>query len=304
MSTVWQPAASWQPLPGGRGGSTAGIWRVPGQRHDWVVKRLRRPGPEDPAELDSPPFPGYWRREAEVALDPPRTHGVVPPRFGPVEEDDEGLLVWAEWTPAEAVPGPSVAAALGRLAASPLPDRPWLSRGLLGTRVGMARERGGWRTLARTTVADLADLLWRRTPSWLERYDALPQVPGHGDPVPANVARRRGEDLVLLDWGQFGTAPAGADLGYFALSAREDFAVLLDTFTTAHHRAGGTGTVADIGFAARLMAVQTVFAQADWALRHAAAGETALAATYRHPAVAPYLRALQRQLPQVEDLLR
>jgi hypothetical protein len=28
-----------------------------------------------------------------------------------------------------------------------------------------------------------------------------------------------------------------------------------------------------------------------------------LAGKYRHPAVAPYLRSLQRQLPQVEGLL-
>jgi hypothetical protein len=34
-----------------------------------------------------------------------------------------------------------------------------------------------------------------------------------------------------------------------------------------------------------------------------AGGEGALAAKYRHPSVAPYLRALQRQFPLIEALL-
>jgi hypothetical protein len=54
---------------------------------------------------------------------------------------------------------------------------------------------------------------------------------------------------------------------------------------------------------ARVVAVYTVLTRADWALSRIVAGEGALAGKFRHPAVAPHLRALQRQLPQVEALL-
>ncbi|MGV3563466.1 MAG: hypothetical protein ACO1ON_09290, partial [Nocardioides sp.] len=39
------------------------------------------------------------------------------------------------------------------------------------------------------------------------------------------------------------------------------------------------------------------------ATRESAKGEGALAGKFRHPAVAPHLRALQRQFPLVEQLL-
>ena len=51
-----------------------------------------------------------------------------------------------------------------------------------------------------------------------------------------------------------------------------------------------------------MTAVYTVLNRAEWALARVAGGEGALAGKYRHPAVAPHLRALQRQFPQIEAL--
>jgi len=50
-------------------------------------------------------------------------------------------------------------------------------------------------------------------------------------------------------------------------------------------------------------AVFTALNRAEWALARVAGGEGALAGKYRHPTVAPHLRALQRQFPQIEALL-
>ena len=54
---------------------------------------------------------------------------------------------------------------------------------------------------------------------------------------------------------------------------------------------------------ARVTAVYTVLNRAEWALARAARGEGALAGKFRHPAVAPHLRALQRQFPHIEALV-
>ena len=164
----------------------------------------------------------------------------------------------------------------------------------------MAAERGGWPTLARTTLADVTDRLWERRGHWLTRCAEAPQGRVHGDAVPTNFIAARGEDVVAVDWQCFGTGPIGADLGYFALSSREEFGVLLDTFLDG----AGPDVDADaVTLAARVTAVYSVVTRAEWALAQVAKGEGALAGKYRHPAVAPHLRALQRQFPQIEPLL-
>ena len=300
---MWQPDPAWRRLPGGRGTLTAGVWVAQVDGQDWVVKRIEAPTDEQPSALSRPDHPGYWRREADVALHLTLDSGLVAPEVRAVEEDPEGVVLWTRHVPADPPPGPFVAQALGRFAATTLPDERWLSRDLLPVRVAYAEERGGWPTLARTTVADLADALWTRRGHFLGRYAALPQRPAHGDAVPANLVARRGDDVVALDWGQLGWAPAGADLGYYALSGREDFEVLLVAYLDGMAAAGAEPDPAEVGYAARVMAVYTVLGQAEWALARAAQGEGALAGKYRHPSVAPYLRALQRQLPQVERLL-
>ena len=55
-------------------------------------------------------------------------------------------------------------------------------------------------------------------------------MPQHGDPVPANLPGRDGDDVVAVDWATLGHGPVGADLGYHALSAREEFEPLLDAY--------------------------------------------------------------------------
>ena len=121
----------------------------------------------------------------------------------------------------------------------------------------------------------------------------------HGDAVPANFLASRGEDVVTVDWQCFGVGPVGSDLGYYALSSREEFDVLLDAFLAAW---APTPTARRSRCAARVTAVYSVVTRAEWALAQAARGEGALAGKFRHPAVAPHLRALQRQFPQIEAL--
>ncbi|HET8604251.1 MAG TPA: phosphotransferase [Marmoricola sp.] len=299
---TWQPDPAWQRLPGGR--SSGGLWRAESGGRLWVVKRLSAPLPGDPATVRDPGHLGYWRREGDVALhadlDGP---GLVAAATGRVEEDAEGITVWAEAVPVQQLPGPFVARALGRFAACTLPDAPWLCRHLLADRIALTEAHDGWPTLGRTTVSDVADALWRRRRSLLASFEALPHGPAHGDAVPANFLARRDAEAVAVDWSCLGTAPLGADLGYFALSAREDFDVLLGAYLDGLASVGVTVPADDVARAARTLAVFTVLSRAEWALARAARGEGALAGKFRHPAVAPHLRALQRQFPQIEALL-
>jgi hypothetical protein len=298
---MWEADPSWRRLPGASGPSTVGVWLAQVDGRSWVVKRLSAPDGTNPALAD-PAHAGYWRREAEVAREPDALGavGLVPPEFGPVEEDDEGVTVWSGEETGGSPPGLFVARALGRFAAAPYDAPPWAARRLLEDRLAMAAERGGWPTLARTTLADVTDRLWARRHHWLALCADGPQGRVHGDAVPTNFVAARGEDVVAVDWQCFGTGPVGADLGYFALSSREELDVLLETFLD------GAGAGVDPGaatLAARVTAVYSVVSRAEWALAQVAGGEGALAGKYRHPAVSPHLRALQRQFPQIETLL-
>ena len=295
---MWEPDPGWTPLPGGGPGS-AGLWSVDRNGARWVVKRLWAPA-EDDRLAHRPEHVAYWRREAQVALTPSVVDGpgLVPPGFGTVEEDDEGVTVWAEDVAGETPNGLFVARALGRFAAAPSSPPAWAARRLLGTRIAMAEARGGWPTLARTTLADVTDRLWQRRGHWLSAADGVPLGRVHGDATPGNFLARREEDVVAVDWQCFGVGPLGSDLGYYALSSREEFDVLLEAY------ADGAGLdVEQVVVPARVQAVYTAITRAEWVLRQAAQGEGALAGKFRHPAVAPYVRALQRQLPQIEALL-
>ena len=301
MSVMWEPDPSWRRLPGAGGPATQGVWLTESEGRRWVVKRLAAPEAGAPSLTDRH-HAGYWRREAEVAHHPEVTNGpgLVPAEFGALEEDDEGVTVWSLEQPGEPPPGLFVARALGRFAGSAYTTPTWASRRLLSDRLAMAEERGGWRTLARTSLADVAELLWRRRAHWLERCDEGPVGRLHGDAVPANFLASRGEDVVTVDWQCFGVGPVGSDLGYFSLSVREEFEVLLDAYLAG---VGPDADVEAISLAARVSAVYTVLTRAEWALAQAAKGEGALAGKFRHPAVAPHLRAVQRQFPQIEWLV-
>jgi hypothetical protein len=267
-----------------------------------VVKRLARPGPGDPSELSDPRHFAYWRREADV-LDCSLTAATPGLRAAPaaVEEDGEGITLTREWVEDAAVSGLFVAVSLGRFGGAELPALAWLARDQLRTRLRRVEARGGWPTLARTTVADIADHLWSRRSSMLDLSESLPQVPQHGDPALANFPGREGDDIVAIDWATLGTGPVGADLGLLSLATREEFEPLLDAYLLGlpPHLA----TSEEVLTGARITGVFTALTRAEWALSRVAGGEGALAGKYRHPAVAPHLRALQRQFPAIEALL-
>ena len=297
---MWEPDPQWRRLGGGRGPLDVGLWAAERDGRSWVVKRVRAPAPDDPVELTDPAHPSYWHREADLALGFRPTRGLVAPEVARVDEDATGYALWTGRVERGLVTALFAARALGRFAAEPLPPAPWWSRGLLRRRLAAAEARGGWQTLARTPAGDLAQALWRSRDDVLARYDALPQAGSHGDAVPGNLVAPSGDDVVAVDWGSAGLAPAGADLGYYALSCKEDFGVLLDAFLEGL----GPGHDPDeVAFAARAMAVHTVVARADWALARAGSGPGPLESTYRHPSVAPHLRALERRLPEIEALL-
>jgi hypothetical protein len=308
---MWQPEPGWTPLRPGAGASTVGLWRAEYAGRCVVVKRLRRPTADDPPVLADPSHAGYWRREAEVALEPGIVHGpgLVPPEYLRVDEDDEGVTIWAGEIVESPPPSLQVAQALGRFGAAEHAEVAWAARRTLADRLGFAEARGGWPTLARTPVADVTDHLWRRRGHWLEAYAAAPAGRLHGDAVPANFpagsSAAEGEDVVAVDWQGFGIGPLGTDLGYFALSTREDFDVLLDAFLGGVHAVRGAAPDVDdaVRLAATVMCVYSAVSRAEWALSRVAPGEGALHGKFNHPSVAPYLRALQRQLPQVEALL-
>jgi hypothetical protein len=300
---MWQPEPGWHPLPSGTGTSTVGVWRTVLGDQPVVVKRLAAPSEHDPAELSDPRHFAYWRRGADVVVSGITigTPGLRSPARSAVEEDMEGITLTQEWVEDAANSGLFAAHGLGRFAGADLGESAWLARDQLRDRMARVERRGGWRTLARTTVADVADHLWRRRGALLDSLDAVVQVAQHGDPIPANLPGRDGDDVVAVDWGTLGHGPVGADLGYYSLSAREELEPLLDAYLLG--LPDGLASREEVALGARVTAVLTALNRAEWALARVAGGEGALAGKYRHPSVAPHLRALQRQFPQIEALL-
>lgn len=300
---MWQPQPGWLLVPGGTGTSTIGVWRTVIDDRPVVVKRIAAPSEHDPPELSDPRHFAYWRRAADVLTSGivSTTPGLRSPLDASADEDVDGITLVQDWVEDAANSGLFAAHAMGRFAGAEIPDTAWLARGQLRDRLDRVARRGGWTTLARTTVADVAAHLWERRGTFLDRLDAVVQVPQHGDPVPANLPGREGDDVVAIDWGMLGHGPVGADLGYYLLSAREEFEPLLDAYLLG--LPPGLATRDEVALGARVSAVYTVLTKADWALARVAGGEGALASKYRHPSVAPYLRAMQRQFPLIEALL-
>lgn len=301
-SMAWEPEPGWVRLPGA-GPATLGVWRATEAGRDVVVKRLVRPEPHDQIGVNEPSDVNYWRRAADVALS--RVVAASPGlREAPVvrvEEDDEGITLVHAHVEAEPAPGLWLASCLGRFAGTELGGQPWLARGQLRTRLTLVERRGGWRSLARTPAADVADHLWSRRNVWLDRADALPLIAQHGDAAPANIPGRAGDDGMAIDWAHLGVGPVGADLGYLSLSSREELDPLVDAYAAA--LPDGLASRDDVLTGARVTAVYTALTRLDWALGRAAPGEGALAGKLKHPSVAPYIRAMQRQATQIEALL-
>ena len=299
---MWQPEPGWQRLPGGTSPSAYGVWLGFEGGREVIVKRLQAPVDGDPPELSDWRSVAWWEREPQVAL-----HGLVAATSGlrgpstlRVEDDDEGTTMVQERVPATDNPGLFVARELGRFARTPPPDEPWLARGQLRERLARIERRGGWQTLARTTLADVADHLWRQRVRHLDALDAAPQVLQHGDPTPENLRGRAGDDVIAIDWSSLGTGAVGHDLGLWALATREDFEPLLAAYVEG---LADPSLAADAAAGARITAVYTSLSRLDWALRRVADGEGALAGKYSHPSVAPYVHSMQRQAAQIEALL-
>ncbi|CAN5246481.1 MAG: phosphotransferase family protein [Nocardioides sp.] len=299
---MWQPEPDWLTVPGGAGPSTVGVWRTARSGRALVVKRLAPPQAHDVAALSEPRHFAYWRRAADVA-----SYGLVedtPGLIGPrtdVAEDADGITLTSDWVEDAANSGLFIARSLGVFTGADVGHLRWLARGQLRDRISRVAHRGGWPTLARTTAADIVDALWQRRNHWLDVSENLPQVPQHGDPTPANLMGRADDRVVAVDWGSLGVGPVGADLGLYLLQAREEFEPLLDSYLLGLPQGRATREEAAMG--ARISAVYTVVTRAEWALARVAGGEGALASKFRHPAVAPHLKALQRQAPQIEALL-
>jgi hypothetical protein len=300
---MWEPQPGWVTVPSGSGTSTLGVWRTVLGGRPVVVKRLAAPTAHDPAELSNPAHFAYWRRAADVVTSRlvERSPGLRASELTSVEEDDGGITLTADWVEDAANSGLFAARALGRFAGVQLGDATWLARDQLRDRMARVMHRGGWPTLMRTTVADVADHLWQRREQLLGELDRLPQIAQHGDPTPANLPGRIGDDIVAIDWGTLGVAAVGADLGYFLLSAREGFEPLLEAYMLG--LPPDVATIEQVALGARVTAVLTALSRAEWALARVATGEGALAGKYRHPAVAPHLRTLQRQFPLIEALV-
>lgn len=299
---MWQPEPGWQQLPGGRGPSAYGVWQTREGDTDVVVKRLIAPVDGDLRELSDWRSYAWWEREPQVALhgSVATTSGLRGPLVRRVEEDAEGITMVQQLVPNAQNPGLFIARALGCFARTPPPDVPWLARQQLRERLGRIERRGGWQTLARTTLADVADHLWQHRITHLATLDDLPQVLQHGDPTPANLPGRDGDNVVAIDWSGLGTGAVGHDLGLWALATREDHEHLLAAYVEG---LADSDLAPAAALGARITAVYTALSRLDWALRQVADGEGALAGKYSHPSVAPYVRSMQRQAPQIEALL-
>ena len=161
---MWQPEPGWLALRSGTGTSTVGVWRTVLGGRPVVVKRLGAPVESDPSELSDPRHFAYWRRAADVVtarVGLEATPGLRAARLTSVEEDAAGITLVQDWVEDAANSGLFSAVSLGRFAGADLGDHSWLAQGQLRDRMARVERRGGWPTLARTTVADVADHLWR-----------------------------------------------------------------------------------------------------------------------------------------------
>jgi hypothetical protein len=224
---TWSPSPAWQPLTSGTGQSNAGVWRTP---EGWVVKRLV-PGVEDPRHH------AYWRRQPLLAESRllEATPGLRSPTCLKVEWDEEGATIWTAAAPPTTLPPVSalpgtlssapdplfLARALGRFARVQLAEPPWGAQDVLRDRLATVARRGGWAALDPELPADLRHVvqdLWVRRDAALAELDALPRVPMHGDAHPGNLVGRDGDNVIAIDWEQFGVGPSGFDLGYLLLA--------------------------------------------------------------------------------------
>ena len=266
-------------LVGGRAGSTAGIYRVAGPGWSVVLKILNRSG-----GLDDPNDYRYWRREAHVfesaLLDglPPGLRG---PRCFGIEERGDTLWMWLEDAPdTVGLPWPIgrfalAAGHLGRfngayLAGRPLPDHPWLARGLLRSYVqrsaddlALLASMEDHRLVRRSWPGEALDRvrrLWEEREHLLAVLAGLPPTLCHGDASDQNLL---GDDqeTIAIDWAYAGIGVVGEDLAVLLRSRPRDGvgygyaafdAALFPTYVAGLREAGWRGDerVVRLGFTA------------------------------------------------------
>ena len=297
---TWEPEPGWVSVPSGTGTSTVGVWRTERGGQPLAVKRLARPLPGEPPELDDPTHFAYWRREADVAES--SLNRTTPGLIGPVtavEEDDTGITLVSEWVEDAGINGLFVAHALGRFAAADLGNRSWLSRDLLRRRVARVERRGGWPTLARTSAADLADSLWTRREHFLQRYDALPQVPTTATSPPETCAAATAAwswPSTGRRWAWAGRHRSGATHGQRARGARTPPRRL----PARPGRVGrGTSPLPTRCGSAPASSRRTPPSPGRVGPGQGRRGSGRAGGQVPPPSVAPYLRALERVTPQV-----
>ncbi|MEV6888360.1 phosphotransferase [Kribbella sp. NPDC051137] len=244
----WQPSPDWHPLTAGTGQATGGVWRTPGGE---VVKRLV-------SGVTDPRHHAYWERQALVAESGvvARTAGLRAPVCTGVQRDADGITLRTayvapyEWAPE------ALADALLRFSACSVAEPGWGARDVLRDRLRTVERRGGWAALGGLSTPAIQEL-WVRREAALEALDALPRVPTHGDAHPVNLLGRDGDDVVAIDWEQFGLGPAGFDLGDLLLTTDLPLDALAD-----QARPG-----------AALVAAYTGVSRAAWAVGRAGAGD-------------------------------
>jgi phosphotransferase family enzyme len=263
----WQPEDDWIALTAGTGVSNGGVWLTPG---GVVVKRLL-PGVEQVDHY------AYWRRQAEVAGSGvvERTVGLRAPRCVKVESDPGGVTVWSAAVPSVQVEPVELAGALGRFALNEIEPAEWFARRILRDRLAKDETGPGWAPLADderlpTGLRQDCAVLWERRYELLDELDRLPQQLIHGDAHPVNLLGRDDDDVVAVDWEQFGVGPSGFDLGYLLASTEEAIDVLLDAYQ--HESQSGWARDA-VRRGAVLTAAITVVARAAWSLRQEEPGD-------------------------------
>ena len=225
--------AGWHPLPGGTGTSTVGVWRTVLGDQPVVVKRLAAPGRDDPGRAErSPALRLLAARRRRGSRRPRRRHA------GPALARPDGRRGGRRGHHADPGVGRGrrQQRAVRGARAGPVRRRGPRRRALAGPRPapGPARpveRRGGWRTLARTTVADVADHLWRRRDALLDAVrraaaGAPARGPAAGQPAGPR-RRRRGGDRLGHARPRARWAPTSATTCW---RPREEFEPLLEAY--------------------------------------------------------------------------
>ncbi|WP_328322817.1 aminoglycoside phosphotransferase family protein [Kribbella sp. NBC_00382] len=263
----WEPDSDWTALTAGTGVSNGGVWLTP----DGLVAKRLLPGVERADHY------AYWRRQAEVAA-----HGVVErsvglrgPRCVKVESDPDGVTVWSAAVSEVSFEPAELALALGRFGLNEFEPAEWFARRILRDRLAGDERDAGW---ARLVLEDRlpaglrrdCGVLWERRDELMDELDRLPQQVVHGDAHPVNLLGREGDEVMAVDWEQFGIGPLGFDLGYLVASTEAAIDVLLPAYQSGSRSSWPDDAVRR---GAVLTAAITVVARAAWSLGQVEPGD-------------------------------